>query len=418
MLEAQCSLPDIQEALASKETCPDDFVRYARLEWLAQEAYVVPIRVALPYTCEDPQALFEHFLRYRQQIEYRMLRHVRNLVRQARSVRQGTRPAPPEYAIAVAEMARTPQDAAPKTSDTAAPAKKKPNLLKPGGGLCIATFNTRTMGLARLKPQDMSIGDDHSITPLISFCKTHSIDVLSVQEHRWKIGPGEVARVERDGWVFHFNSAEDGLGGVAVLLSPRLVAKGAEPVVVNERLMATTFRVAKGTALVLSTYAPTAMHPEKQAQHRLLLQEHATRHTAGPVFIAGDFNATHVASEDADQLTETRAMAAAGLAQLMDALKCCSAGAIERFQPLPATFGSRCWSDPERAARRAVTLDHILVPRSLERHVVAVRVTVAPTYSDHRPLWFGSRSAAARSRRRRHGPRRRSISQLSNAAPR
>jgi exonuclease III len=393
--------------LATKETCPDDVTRYVRLQWLAGACE--PLRVApapMPAPLQ-PAELAQRLLGARALLARRFSRCIRNLLRQARHPK-GILPAiqhppgaeePPAYVdvagVIAAAAAANEAKAAVREEELRVRRERKakrendlmrsgqPVLMKPGAALGIASFNARTMMLAGLSPHEMAIGDDHSITPLIDFCKKRGVDVLSVQEHRWNLK--EPVIVNRDGWLFYFGPAPKGLGGVAVLLSPRL-AESAVVTVLSDRLMAATFPVANGEALVLCTYAPTAMNAKDQSDHRRAITERARKHVSGPLFIAGDLNAVDLSLGRSHQLSDVRMLAATGLLELMEDLKLCSAGSQERFLPLPATFGHKGWADPARSEGAAVTLDHVLVPRGLARHVKVVEVPAAPTESDHRPL--------------------------------
>jgi exonuclease III len=180
----------------------------------------------------------------------------------------------------------------------------------------VATFNTRTMSMR--SPDAMANGDDENIIALIEFCKTHHVDVLCVQEHRWRLD--EPTLVMRCGWHMHFGSATKmGQGGVAILLSPR-VASEAVIAVASHRLMTATFPATRNTTTVIAAYAPTALHEDEQRQFHAQLSS-LIKATPGTVFVGGDFNAVLFDSDaegSATALSEARSSAHISMLEFME----------------------------------------------------------------------------------------------------
>jgi exonuclease III len=130
------------------------------------------------------------------------------------------------------------------------------------------------------------------------------IDILCVQEHRiHKTGLPETSHSMdlEGGWRFCFGSAERerAVGGVGVLISPRLVPLLESQVQVKDhRLMQLNFRAHPGSLHIICAYAPTAVATEVQKEDVFAkLDCLLDVIPPGKMFIVcGNFNATVVES--------------------------------------------------------------------------------------------------------------------------
>jgi len=155
----------------------------------------------------------------------------------------------------------------------------------------VATYNVRTLNDTT---SELSHNIGNKLQQIAVGCDKHHIDIVALQEHRFKIiGDENIHREHIDGWTLAHTSSSQTCHGVAILFNKRI-----DKVLINvehksDRIIAAHLQ-GNPRMCVISAYAPTEASPDEKSKDVFYsdLQDFISTlppHTV--IIVAGDFNA-------------------------------------------------------------------------------------------------------------------------------
>src|SRR5271163_3655277 len=129
-------------------------------------------------------------------------------------------------------------------------------------------------------------------TEIVDMLVKRRVDICCVQETRWKGGKAKMIKANKKKYKFYWQGCKEGLAGVGVLVSERMIDHAVEVVRYSERLMRVKFALGKRMINVISAYAPQSGRNEKEKEDfwENLRQTVVTMPGEETVWIGGDLN--------------------------------------------------------------------------------------------------------------------------------